>query len=148
VPRLQTKDEDTYHELRKHGQSKKKPARIVYPIEMIGDLPVVTAPAEITASDADQLRISLLMAASCRSATIVLDMAKTRRCESAALRVLERAHLRAQSGHGELRLAASGADVLDELARAGLDWLIPRYASLADAVGPVGQHGPFPSGRA
>jgi hypothetical protein len=55
-----------------------------YPITMAGDLPVVTAPEEITESDADQLRIALLQAAGRGAGTMVLDLTRTRRCEPAA----------------------------------------------------------------
>jgi anti-anti-sigma regulatory factor len=107
-----------------------------YSIQMAGDLPVVTAPEEITESNADQLRITLLRAAARGAGMIVLDLTGTRRCEPAAVRVLERARLRALSDHGELRLTGASADVLAELAELGPGWRVPCYASLAEAVAP------------
>jgi len=66
-----------------------------YPIEIVRGVPVVAAPAEIDASNADWLRAVLLEAA-CRShATFVVDMTGTQFCASAGLSVLVRAHKRA-----------------------------------------------------
>jgi anti-anti-sigma regulatory factor len=108
----------------------------VYPIQMAGDLPVVTAPGEITEANADQLRITLLLAAGRGTGTIVLDLTRTQRCEPAAVRVLERARLRALADHGELRLAGPSTGVLADLAELGPGWRVPCYASLAEAVAP------------
>jgi anti-anti-sigma regulatory factor len=107
-----------------------------YPIQMAADLPVVTAPGEITEANADQLRITLLQGAGRGTGTIVLDLTRTQRCEPAAVRVLERARLRALADHGELRLAGPSTGVLAGLAELGPGWRIPCYASLAEAVAP------------
>lgn len=108
---------------------------ISQPFEMIGDVPVVTAPAEIDAATADQLRMVLLEAAVRRHATVVVDMTGTKFCDSAGLRVLVRAHKRALEDGGELRLVipADGAVfrvfTLTELYR-----FIPRFDSLQEAL--------------
>jgi anti-anti-sigma regulatory factor len=105
-----------------------------YSIQMAGDLPVVTAPVEITQANTDQLRITLLRAAARGAGTVVLDLTGTQRCEPAAVLVLERAQLRALSNHGELRLAGPSTVVLADLAELGPGWRVPCYASLAEAV--------------
>ncbi|HEX9353347.1 MAG TPA: STAS domain-containing protein, partial [Streptosporangiaceae bacterium] len=55
-----------------------------YPL-MINGVPVVEAPEEIDICNAEQLRIVLLEAASRGHATIVVDMTRTRFCDSAAV---------------------------------------------------------------
>jgi anti-anti-sigma regulatory factor len=89
-----------------------------YPVTMAGDLPVVTAPEEITESDADQLRIACRRLSVARG-TMVLDLTRTRRCAPAAVRVLARAQLWALSDHGELRLAGLSTSVRADLAGLG-----------------------------
>src|SRR5207244_2885954 len=68
-----------------------------YPL-MINGVPVVEAPEEIDICDAEQLRIVLLEAASRGHATIVVDMARTRFCDSSGFSVLVAAHQRALAG--------------------------------------------------
>jgi anti-anti-sigma factor len=105
-----------------------------YPIRVIRDVPAVTAPAEISVTNADQLRIVLLEAASRGTGTLVLDMTSTRQCDAAGWHVLERAQQRAVASQGELRLVIIGAAMHNGLAAAGLNWVIPYYASLGEAV--------------
>ena len=75
-----------------------------YPIEMVKGVPVVVAPQEIDAHNADCLRAVLLQAAARGHATFVVDMTGTQFCASAGLSVLVRAHKRALADGGELRL--------------------------------------------
>lgn len=79
------------------------PTGIRHPL-MINSVPVVTAPAEIDITTAEQLRTVLLHAANRGYATVVVDMTLTRFCDSAGLTVLVRAHKRAVADGGELRL--------------------------------------------
>jgi anti-anti-sigma regulatory factor len=104
-----------------------------YPVTMAGDLPVVTAPEEITESDADQLRIACRRLSVARG-TMVLDLTRTRRCAPAAVRVLARAQLWALSDHGELRLAGLSTSVRADLAGLGPGQRVPCYASVAQAL--------------
>jgi anti-anti-sigma regulatory factor len=105
-----------------------------YPVTMAGDLPVVTAPEEITESDADQLRIACRRLSVARG-TMVLDLTRTRRCAPAAVRVLARAQLWALSDHGELRLAGLSTSVRADLAGLGPGKRVPCCASVAQALG-------------
>src|SRR6266705_3607713 len=74
-----------------------------YPL-MINGVPVVEAPEEIDICNAEQLRIVLLEAASRGHATIVVDMTRTRFCDSSGFSVLVAAHQRALAEGGGLRL--------------------------------------------
>lgn len=71
---------------------------------MVNDVPVVTAPPEIDVTTAEQLRAVLANAGSHGHATVVVDMTRTRCCDSSGLSVLVLAHRRAVANGGELRL--------------------------------------------
>jgi anti-sigma B factor antagonist len=71
---------------------------------MINGMPVVTTPAEIDAATADQLRAALLHAGGRGHTTIVVDMTRTRFCDSAAVHALIAAHKRVLAEGGGLRL--------------------------------------------
>lgn len=104
---------------------------------MVNGVPVVTAPAEIDVITAGQLRTVLLRAAARSPATIVVDMARTRFCDSAGLTVLVRAHRRAVTEGGELRLVLpAGGAVSRIFAITCLDRVIPVFGSLEKALLP------------
>jgi anti-sigma B factor antagonist len=64
---------------------------------MINGVPVVEASEEIDICNAEQLRLVLLEACSRGHATVVVDMTRTRFCDSAGLAVLAGAHRRARA---------------------------------------------------
>ena len=104
---------------------------------MVNGVPVVRAPAEIDVTTAGQLRVVLLRAAARRPATIVVDMARTRFCDSAGLTVLVQAHQRAAADGGELRLVLpAGGAVSRIFAVTRLDRVIPVFGSLDEALAP------------
>jgi anti-sigma B factor antagonist len=104
---------------------------------MIDGMSVVTAPAEIDITTAEQLRTVLLHAANRGHATVVVDMTLTRFCDSAALTVLVRAHKRAVADGGELRLVIPvGGAVARIFAITRLDLVIPLFGSLDGALAP------------
>src|SRR5215472_13298526 len=107
------------------------------PVKIISDVPVITAPAEIDLATAGQLRLALLQAATGGHTTIVVDMTRTRFCDSTGPHVLVKAHRRALADGGELRLAipADGA-AFRVFTITGLDRVIPRFDSLAEALLP------------
>ena len=112
-------------------------AGVRYPIEMVQGVPVVAAPEEIDASNADWLRAVLLEAACCGRSTFVVDMTRTQFCDSSGLGVLVRAHNRAVAEGGELRLVIpASAMVLRVFALTGIDRLIPNFPSLNEALEP------------
>jgi anti-sigma B factor antagonist len=106
-----------------------------YPIVMIGGVPVVDAPQEIDAVNAEWFRTVLLHAASCGPATVVVKMTGTRFCDSSGVGVLAWAHGLTAAKGGELLLVIpADAAVLRVLAFAGLDRLIPSFADLHQAL--------------
>jgi anti-anti-sigma factor len=112
-------------------------AGVRYPIEMVQGVPVVAAPEEIDASNADWLRAVLLEAACRGHGTFVVDMTRTQFCDSSGLGVLVRAHNRALAEGGELRLVIpASAMVLRVFALTGIDRLIPNFPSLDEALEP------------
>lgn len=109
---------------------------IRYPM-MINGVLVVTAPAEIDVALAEQLRAVLLRSADRGHATVVVDMTRTRFCDSAGLAALVRAHKRALAEGGELRLVISADGAVPRiLALTRLDSFIPVFGSLEEALGP------------
>jgi anti-sigma B factor antagonist len=116
-----------------------------YPIEMVKGVPVVVAPQEIDAHNADCLRAVLLQAAVRGHATFVVDMTGTQFCASAGLSVLVRAHKRALADGGELRLVIpASAAVLRVFALTGIDRLIPNFTDLEEALEPAPAATPRP----
>jgi anti-sigma B factor antagonist len=104
---------------------------------MINGLPVVTAQAEIDVTTAERLRMALLRAAARGHATVVVDMTRTRFCDTSGLSVLVRAHRRAVAGGGELRLVISaGSAVARMFAITRLDLVIPLFGGLDEALAP------------
>src|SRR5215475_3623482 len=102
---------------------------------MIGGVPVVTAPAEIDITSADQFRAVLLDTAARGHATVVVDLTLTGFCDCCGLHTLLLVHKLAQADGGELRLVTpAGGMVPRILALTCLDRLIPCFASLQEAV--------------
>jgi anti-sigma B factor antagonist len=106
---------------------------VSYPTTVISDVPVVAAPEEIDAATAYELRAALASAAG-GSATVVVDMTRTRSCDAVGLHVLVRAHKRALARGGELRLVIYSPDVLQLFAITGIDRVIRHFASLDEAL--------------
>ena len=106
-----------------------------YQLEMISGLPVVTGPADIDVTNADQLRTALLEAAVRGHATVVVDLTLTSFCDSAGLGVLVRAHKRALAEGGEVRLVIPpGGAVSRIFTLTSLYRFIPHFDSLPDAL--------------
>jgi anti-sigma B factor antagonist len=109
----------------------------IRPPLMINGLPVVAAPAEIDSTTAGQLRMVLLRTAARRPAAVVVDMTRTRFCDSAGLTVLVRAHQRAVADGGELRVVIPGGGAVARVfAITSLDRVIPVFGSLDEALAP------------
>jgi anti-anti-sigma factor len=112
-------------------------AEASFPVQVVGDVPVVAAPEEIDITNAAWLRAALLEAAAHGSGTLVVDMAQTQFCDSAGLNVLVRAHKRARADGGELLLVICAAAVLRIFAVTGIDHLIPNFPDLEQALAPA-----------
>jgi anti-anti-sigma factor len=102
-------------------------------IRVIRDVPVVAAPEEIDSATAYGLRAALASAAG-GSATVVVDMTRTRSCDAVGLHVLVRAHKRALATGGEVRLVISSPDVLQLFAITGIGRVMRHFASLDEAL--------------
>jgi anti-anti-sigma factor len=117
---------------RGHQESTRMPD-VGCPIRVIRDVPVVAAPEELDIVTAYGLRAALTSAAD-ESATVVVDMTRTRSCDAVGLHVLVRAHKRALATGGEVRLVISSPDVLRLFAITGIGRVIRHFASLDEAL--------------
>jgi anti-sigma B factor antagonist len=107
---------------------------IRFPVEVVEGVPVVGAPEEIDITNATDLRAAMLEAAAQGQGTLVVDMTRTRFCDSAGLHTLVSAHRRAHAEGGAVLLAVTGTAVLRILAITSIDRVIPSFASLEEAL--------------
>jgi anti-sigma B factor antagonist len=107
---------------------------IRFPVEVVGGVPVVAAPEDIDIMNAAGLRAALLEAAAHGAGTLVVDMTRTRFCDTAGLHALVRAHKRARAEDSEMLLVIPGVNVLRIFAITGLDRVIPSFSSLEEAL--------------
>jgi anti-sigma B factor antagonist len=105
-----------------------------FPVELIRGVPVVVAPEEIDITNAGGLRAALLQAAPDGQEAFVVDMTRTRFCDSAGIHALVDAHKRARDGGGQMLLAVAGAAVPRIFEITGIDRVIPRFPSLEEAL--------------
>ena len=124
-------------------------------VELVRGVPVVAAPEEIDITNAGGLRAGLLEGAGLDAAgpgyeaagrrAFVVDMTRTRFCDSAAIAALIEAHKRARAAGGQMLLALSGAAVPRIFELTGVDRVIPTFTSLEEALAhtPAGT-GPLP----
>jgi anti-sigma B factor antagonist len=105
-----------------------------FPVEVIQGVPVVATPAEIDITNTEALRSALLKAATDRRGMLVVDMTRTRFCDSAGLHTLIAAHSRARAEGREMLLVIPGAPVLRVFALTGMDRVIPNFTTLAEAL--------------
>jgi anti-sigma B factor antagonist len=103
-----------------------------FPVEVIGGVPVVAAPEEIDIANAQELRTALRQAAG--SHALVVDLTRTHFCDSAGIQALVDAHRRARAEGGRVLLAISGAAVPRIFEITGVDRVIPRFGSVAEAL--------------
>ena len=113
-----------------------------YEVSWAGGLPVVVTPEEIDASNAADLRQSLLSCANGSQPSLVVDMSGTAFCDSTGVHQLVRARARAIAAGGEVRLVIRTAQVLRLFAIMGIDRLFPVFATLAEAAAEGGTTGP------
>lgn len=112
---------------------------ISFPVEVIEGVPVVTAPEEIDLANAAGLQAALLEAALLETAEpgraiVVVDMSRTRFCDSAGLNALVGANRRVRAEGGEVRLVIVAEAVARIVALTGVDRVVPIYASLEEAL--------------
>ena len=107
---------------------------IGFPVELVRGVPVVGAPEEIDITNAAGLRAALLESAARGHGTFVVDMTRTRFCDTAGLHALVGAHKRAGAEIGQVLLVIPDAAVLRIFAITGLDRVIPSFTSLEEAL--------------
>ena len=105
-----------------------------FPVEVVRGVPVVAAPQEIDITNAQGLREALHRAAGDGSGTLVVDLTRTQFCDSAAIHALVDAHKRARADGGQVLLAVSGTAVPRILEITGIDRVLPRFDSVAEAL--------------
>jgi anti-sigma B factor antagonist len=102
---------------------------------MIGGVPVVTVPTEIDVTTAGQFRAVLAEVSGAGHPAVVVDMTRTLFCDASGLHVLLRAHKRALSEGGELRLVIpAGGAVSRVIYLTRLDHVIPCFSGLDEAL--------------
>ena len=103
-------------------------------VEIVAGVPVLAAPEEIDIANAEALRSALLDAAANGHRALVVDMTRTRFCDSSGLHVLAATHQGAEAEGREVLLVIPGTAVLRVFALIGMDRVIPNFTSLADAL--------------
>ena len=103
-------------------------------VDVLRGVRVVTVPEEVDITNAPGLQTALLQAAADGSPALVVDMTRTRFCDSAGLRVLMDAHKQAVAEGRAVLLAVPATAVLRVLEITGIDQVIPSFASLDEAV--------------
>jgi anti-sigma B factor antagonist len=105
-----------------------------FPVEVIRGVPVVATPEDVDINNAAGLRAALLQSAALGPGTLVVDMTRTRFCDTAGLHALVAAHKRALAEGGRVLLVLPGATVLRIFSITGLDGVIPHFPSLEEAL--------------
>lgn len=105
-----------------------------FPIKWAGPLAIVTLPAEIDISNADQIEDTLLAVLNRDVATLVIDMTMTTFCGCAGASAVARAHRRATANRAQVRVATRARIVHRIFAITGVDRLVPLYESVDAAV--------------
>ena len=111
----------------------------------IGQVAVVTLPAEIDVTNADMVREELASVLNQGAALLIADLSKTSFCDSAGVSALVRTFRRAATSESSMRLVVSTPAVERVLSITGVDRLVETFpsvaASLAGAGGQAGQGG-------
>ena len=120
-----------------------------YPVLWIGQVSVVTLPAEIDVTNADATREELLAVLSQGATLLVADMSKTVFCDSSGVSALVRVFRHAATSGAAIRLVVSTPAVQRVLSITGVDRLMDVYPSVAASLaGPSGQADPARRGGA
>jgi anti-sigma B factor antagonist len=97
-----------------------------------GPQAVITMPAEIDITNADQIHQALLSAMEPQVTVLIVDMRRTTFCDSAGVQAIIAAHRLAAANGTQLRLVATA--VLRIFTVIGADQLIPAYPTLEAAL--------------
>ena len=102
----------------------------------IGQVAVVTLPAEIDVTNADMVWEELTAVLDQGATLLVADLSKTNFCDSAGVSALVRTFRRA----GDMRLVASTPAVQRVLSITGVDRLVRTFPSVAASLAGQGDH--------
>ncbi len=105
-----------------------------FPVLWAGPQAIVTLPQEIDISNAGLISDTLLAVLNRGVSTLVADMTSTTFCACAGVGALARAQQRAAANDAGLRVATTTPIVLRVLALTGVDWVVPVFATVADAL--------------
>ena len=113
-----------------------------YPVLWIGQVAVVTLPAEIDVTNANMVREELASVLNQGAALLIADLSKTSFCDSAGVSALVRTFRRAATSESSMRLVVSTPAVERVLSITGVDRLLETFPSVAASLaGPGGQGG-------
>jgi anti-sigma B factor antagonist len=106
----------------------------------IGQVAIVTLPAEIDVNNADTVRDDLLSILTRGATLLVADLSKTTFCDSAGVSALVRTFRRAADSGSGMRLVVSTPAVQRVLSITGVDRLVDIFPSVsASLAGPQSQ---------
>jgi anti-sigma B factor antagonist len=113
-----------------------------YPVLWIGQVAVVTLPAEIDVTNAESVREDLLAVLNHGAVLLIADLSNTTFCDSAGVSALVRTFTQATaSGSSSMRAVVSTPAVQRILSITGVDRLLAIYPSVAASLaGPHDQH--------
>jgi anti-sigma B factor antagonist len=122
-----------------------------YPVLWVGQTALITLPAEIDITNADQVREDLLSVLNQGAVLLIADMSETTFCDSAGVGALARTFRRAEASQSEMRLVVSTRPVHRVLTLTGVDRLLDIYpnvaAAMADRRDSPAQNGDAPGGN-
>ena len=105
-----------------------------YPVLWIGRTAVVSLPAEIDITNADQVREDLLSVLNQGAVLLIADLSRTTFCDSAGVSAVARSFRRAEASQSDMRLVVSTLAVQRVLALTGIDRLLDIYPSVAASL--------------
>jgi anti-anti-sigma factor len=105
-----------------------------FPIAWTPVSAVVSLPAEIDISNAEDVRDTLLAVLNRGVSVLIVDMTGTTFCGCAGVSAITRAYLRARADGGQVRLAARAPIVRRLLALTGVAEIMPVSDTVADAL--------------
>lgn len=105
-----------------------------YPVLWIGQVAVVTLPAEIDVTIADAVRDELLAILGQGAVLLIADLSKTKFCDSAGVSSLVRTYRQASTSGSALRLVVGTPAVQRVLSITGVDRLVDVFPSVAASL--------------
>jgi anti-sigma B factor antagonist len=105
-----------------------------YPVLWIGQVAVVTLPAEIDVTIADAVRDELLAILNQGATLLIADLSKTEFCDSAGVSALVRTYRQASTSGRPMRLVVSTPSVQRVLSITGVDRLVDIFPSVAASL--------------